>query len=76
MSDGREFLKLLPRYLEASEQRCVASRLNVRQTLDLIVMSREAIARSKHQIARLNMENRPDPPGIGISGRNGGFCRR
>jgi TolB-like protein len=55
-----ETLRLLLKLIEASEERCVAAQHSARQARDLVTVSREAIARSKDQIARLTLE-RPRP---------------
>ena len=43
-------------YSDASEERCVSSREALRQATALIGMSRDAIARSRDQIARLETQ--------------------
>jgi hypothetical protein len=64
-------LRRLRDRIEASEERCVASRYSVRQTLDFIAMSRAAIARSREQVARFNLPPIPLAPGAPPSGQSG-----
>jgi len=54
--DPTEMLRRIADQIEASEQRCIASHHIARQTYDLMAMSREVIARSRDQCARLRLE--------------------